>query len=133
LTPETGYFLEKARRLLHDGEVMLEATLYDSAGRTAYLAGFHAAQALIVERTGRSAKTHRGVQAQLHRLAKDEATIDVPLRTLSKLRLFSEIDGRLRNRARGRDIGVYGRFGRQHGKAFRCGYVSIDRELLTSR
>jgi uncharacterized protein (UPF0332 family) len=68
LTPEAGYFLAKAGRLLLDAEVMLEAKLYDSAGRTAYLAAFHAAQALITERTGRSVKTHRGVHAQLHRL-----------------------------------------------------------------
>jgi hypothetical protein len=34
---------------------------HDAAGRTAYLAGFHAAQALISERTGRTVKTHRGV------------------------------------------------------------------------
>ena len=32
----------------------------DEAGRAAYLAGFHAAQALISERTGRVAKTHDG-------------------------------------------------------------------------
>jgi uncharacterized protein (UPF0332 family) len=80
LTPEAGYFLAKAGRLLLDAEVMLEAKLYDSAGRTAYLAAFHAAQALITERTGRSVKTHRGVHAQLHRLIKDEQNIDAPLR-----------------------------------------------------
>ena len=39
---------------------MLGIGLADAAGRTAYLAGFHAAQALIFERTGRAVKTHRG-------------------------------------------------------------------------
>jgi uncharacterized protein (UPF0332 family) len=59
---------------------MLEMRYYDAAGRTAYLAGFHAAQALISERTGRSAKTHRGVNTEFHRLVRNEARIDDELR-----------------------------------------------------
>jgi hypothetical protein len=53
LTPETGYFLEKARRLLGDAEAMLGMKLHDAAGRTAYLAGFHAAQAFISDVSAR--------------------------------------------------------------------------------
>jgi uncharacterized protein (UPF0332 family) len=53
---------------------------YDAAGRSAYLAGFHAAQALISERTSRSVKTHRGVNAELHRLTKDDPRLDIELR-----------------------------------------------------
>ncbi len=34
----------------------------DEAGRAAYLAGLHAAQALNVESTGNTVKSHRGVQ-----------------------------------------------------------------------
>ena len=49
---------------------------HDAAGRTDYLAGFHAAQAWISERTGRAVKTHRGVQAELHRLTKDDPRLD---------------------------------------------------------
>ena len=41
------------------------------AARTAYLAGFHAAQALIFERTGKIAKTHRGVRNAISRLAEN--------------------------------------------------------------
>lgn len=37
---------------------------------TACLAGFHAAQAFIFERTGKSVKTHKGVQTELHRLTR---------------------------------------------------------------
>ena len=37
----------------------------DEAGRAAYLAGLHAAQAVIVERTGKVIKRHRGVQNEL--------------------------------------------------------------------
>jgi len=76
VTPETGYFLDKARRLLGEAETMLGVHLNDAAGRTAYLAGFHAAQALISERTGKAAKTHKGVQSELHRLLKDMPGVD---------------------------------------------------------
>jgi uncharacterized protein (UPF0332 family) len=43
-----------------------------TAGRTAYFAGFHAAQALISHHTNRSVKTHRGVSAELHRLVQND-------------------------------------------------------------
>lgn len=59
---------------------MLSMHYNEAAGRTAYLAGFHAAQALISDRTGRAVKTHRGVSAEWHRLLKDEMTIDQELR-----------------------------------------------------
>ena len=71
MTPETEYFLAKARRLLVEAEAMLKINLHEAAGRTAYLAGFHAAQGLISERTGKAAKTHRGVHSELNRLLKD--------------------------------------------------------------
>src|SRR5271167_4022004 len=51
----------------------------DEAGRAAYLAGLHAAQAVIVERTGRIIKRHRGVQNELRRLVKDEPRFDFEL------------------------------------------------------
>jgi uncharacterized protein (UPF0332 family) len=59
---------------------MLGLKYFDAAGRSAYLAGFHAAQALISERTSRSVKTHRGVNAELHRLTKDDPRVDAELR-----------------------------------------------------
>jgi uncharacterized protein (UPF0332 family) len=64
---------------------MLVVQLHDAAGRTAYLAGFHAAQALISELTGKSIKTHRGVHGEFHRLMKDIAGFDGELKAfLSK-------------------------------------------------
>lgn len=80
MTPEAARFLEKARKLLADAEVMLRVGLDDAAGRTAYLAGFHAAQALIFERLGRILKTHTGVQSEFLRLTRTEAKIDAELR-----------------------------------------------------
>ena len=81
MTPETGYFLDKARKLLTEAEAILAINLYDVAGRTAYLAGFHAAQALISERTGRAVKTHKGVHAELHRLTRDNPSFDPELQS----------------------------------------------------
>jgi hypothetical protein len=50
------------------------------AGRNAYLAAFHAAQALIAERTGRDAKTHKGVHTQFARLTQNEPSLGRELR-----------------------------------------------------
>lgn len=75
MTPQAALFLEKARKLLADADTMLGVGLDEAAGRTAYLAGFHAAQALIVERVGRAFKTHNGVQKEFLRLTKGDARL----------------------------------------------------------
>ena len=80
MKPQTGAFLEKAGELLDQAATMLGVELPDAAGRTAYLAGLHAAQALIFERTGRIIKRHRGVRNELWRLTKDEPRFDPELR-----------------------------------------------------
>jgi uncharacterized protein (UPF0332 family) len=76
----TGAFLDKSRGLLGQADTMLAVGLTDAAGRTAYLAGLHAAQALIFERTSKVIKRHRGVQNELQRLTKDEPRFDPELR-----------------------------------------------------
>ena len=38
MTPEAGRYLDKANRLLGEADTMLDAKLYEAAGRTAYLA-----------------------------------------------------------------------------------------------
>ncbi|WP_376100522.1 HEPN domain-containing protein [Roseomonas sp. CCTCC AB2023176] len=43
----------------------------DAAGREAYLAGFHAAWAYIVRRTGEGPKTHAGTRTELARLIRE--------------------------------------------------------------
>src|SRR5436305_6856378 len=60
---------------------MMRVGLTDDAGRAAYLAGLHAAQALIFETTGRVYKKHSGVQREFSRLVKDDPRIDASLRT----------------------------------------------------
>jgi uncharacterized protein (UPF0332 family) len=52
----------------------------DEAGRAAYLAGLHAAQALIFESTDKAIKRHSGVQRAFARLVKDDPRFDVGLR-----------------------------------------------------
>lgn len=80
MTPEAGHFLAKARRLLAEADGMITLRYNEAAGRTAYLAGFHAAQALISERTGRAVKTHGGVRSEFHRLIRGETRFDTLLR-----------------------------------------------------
>jgi len=80
MTPESAQFLRKADRLLLEGEAILKIGLGDAAGRTAYLAGFHAAQAFISEKSGRTVKTHKGVHTEFQRLTKDDANFPSALR-----------------------------------------------------
>jgi uncharacterized protein (UPF0332 family) len=54
--PEAASYLDKARTLLAEAEAMLGIHLNEAAGRTAYLAGFHAAQAFVFQQTGRARK-----------------------------------------------------------------------------
>jgi uncharacterized protein (UPF0332 family) len=77
--PEASGFLDKAREFLLKAEDMFADDWPDEAGRTAYLAGLHAAQAVIVERTGRIIKRHRGVRNELRRLLKEEPRFDLEL------------------------------------------------------
>ena len=80
MKPQSAAFLEKAQALLGEAETMLKVDLNDAAGRTAYLAGFHAAQALVFETHGRALKTHSGVRSEFARLVKDDARVDSELR-----------------------------------------------------
>ena len=68
--------MKKPVNVLSNAHANLGIGLGNDAGRNAYLAAFHAAQALIFERAGKIAKTHRGVQSEFTRLAKDERNID---------------------------------------------------------
>lgn len=80
MTPEATRFLEKAQKLLVRADTMLGVGLNDDAGRTAYLAGFHAAQAFIFERMGKVFKSHKGVQTEFLRLTKDDSRFQPELR-----------------------------------------------------
>jgi len=78
--PEVSAYLRKAEQCLRYGNANLAAGLGNDAARNAYLAMFHAAQALIYDRTGRPAKTHHGLNAEFNRLANAETGLDRDLR-----------------------------------------------------
>jgi uncharacterized protein (UPF0332 family) len=75
VTPEVEEHLDKARECLVRAKIILGAGVGEDAGRDAYLAAFHAAQALIVARSGKVVKTHRGVHRLFAQLAKNEARL----------------------------------------------------------
>jgi uncharacterized protein (UPF0332 family) len=74
MKPETSAALDEADRALAAARGNLSIDFSDQAARLAYYAQFHAAQALIFERTGKVAKSHKGVNKEFHRLALAEAT-----------------------------------------------------------
>jgi uncharacterized protein (UPF0332 family) len=77
---QTSAYLDKSRELLDEAAAILRIDLYEAAVRTAYLAGFHAAQALIFETSGRIYKSHSGVHGEFSRLVKDDPHVDDDLR-----------------------------------------------------
>ncbi len=81
MSPQASAFLDKAQKLLVQADIMLNVGLNETAGRTAYLAGFHAVQAFLFEKLKRVFKTHNGVQTEFLRLTMDDQRIDNALRT----------------------------------------------------
>lgn len=75
MTPEAERFLAKARLCLADAG-LYQPFVPRIAGREAYLSAYHAAEALIYERTGKIARTHRGVRSQFALLTRAETLID---------------------------------------------------------
>ena len=81
MKPQSAEFLEKSRQFLAKAQDLLDAHRWpDEAGRAAYLAGLHAAQAFIFESTGKAGKRHGGIQREFARLVKDDPRFDVELR-----------------------------------------------------
>jgi uncharacterized protein (UPF0332 family) len=74
--PETVAYLAKAQQALKEARIVAANHLAEAAGRAAQLAAYHAAQALIFERSGKAAKSHNGVRSEFARLARDEPRID---------------------------------------------------------
>lgn len=69
---ETAAYLANAAEALQDAKAILAIGIARQAARLAYYAQFHAAQALIFERTDSVAKTHRGVKIQFHKFANED-------------------------------------------------------------
>ena len=91
MTPETAVFLAAAAGALSDAGIILAANVPRQAARLAYYAQFHAAQALIFERTGKISKTHKGVNHQFHMLVKTEPSLSADLAMqLAKAYIYKE-------------------------------------------
>ena len=92
MTPEAENYLIKARDDLKDARKIVAIGLATVAARTAYYAAFHAAEAFIIDRTGKVVKTHSGVRSEFARLAKDTPGIDLKFTIfLAKAYMYKEI------------------------------------------
>jgi uncharacterized protein (UPF0332 family) len=79
--PESAEHLDRAGEYLTKARNLLDVLHYnDEAGRAAYLAALHAAQALIFERTGQVASSHGGVNSQFNLLTRGDPRVDAELR-----------------------------------------------------
>ncbi len=76
MTPEAAQAMATARRHLADAKSVAVLRISYIAGREAYLAAYHAAEALLHHRTGKTAKTQRGLRTQFARLAHADPRID---------------------------------------------------------
>ncbi|HEY1931435.1 MAG TPA: HEPN domain-containing protein [Acetobacteraceae bacterium] len=76
MTPEALQSLEIARQHLAAADASLDLPIAFVAAREAYLAGYHAAMAFVLEKTGKPPKTHSGLRSEFARLARPEVRID---------------------------------------------------------
>ncbi len=67
--------IAKARESLAFARYALAGEFAEEAGRSAYMAAFHAALAFILVRSGKSPKTHSGTRSEFARLAREEPRI----------------------------------------------------------
>lgn len=72
MKPETAAYFASARELVRRAPALLKGEFTDEAARAAYMASFHAAQALIFERENRVLKTHRGVHSEFVQIVRDD-------------------------------------------------------------
>ncbi len=77
---ESAAFLDQAGIVLVRADRMLSVGLNEDTARAACLACFHVAQAYNFERTGKTSKSHNGMQAEFFRLSKEDARVEHELR-----------------------------------------------------
>ena len=75
MTPEAEQYLKKARQRLAHAAAIIALPIPEVAGKDAYLAGYHVAETVIYERTGKTAKTHKGVRASFARVSINEPAL----------------------------------------------------------
>ena len=81
MKPESKDFHDKAMRKLQRAQRMIKLDLPEDAARTAYIACFHLAQAVVFERSGKIAKTHKGVHAAFYLQTSEDTAVDKDLRS----------------------------------------------------
>ena len=92
MKPQTSAYLDSADEGIRDAKKILAINIPRQAARLAYYAQFHAAQALIFERSNKVAKSHKGVDKEFHRLALAEPTFTFGLAaTLSAAYHFKQV------------------------------------------
>lgn len=85
MRPVAAAYLATAHDDLREAGMIAALPLAKAAARSAYYAAFHAAEALIFERTGKVVKTHSGVHSAFSRLLIGAAETDIALgRILNK-------------------------------------------------
>ena len=80
MKPESAAFIDQAEIVLSRADRMLSVGLNEDAARAGYLACFHMAQAYNFERTGRTSKSHHGVQTEFFRLSRNDVRAGRELR-----------------------------------------------------
>jgi uncharacterized protein (UPF0332 family) len=78
--PEARDAMEQARRCLDTARLIADRPVPEVVGKLAYLAAYHAANALIASRRGKVARTHTGTRTVLAELAREDARISVEFR-----------------------------------------------------
>jgi uncharacterized protein (UPF0332 family) len=68
-------YLTKANACLKGAALVARIGLHEAAGRAAYPAAYHAAQAFILARSGKIVKTHSGARSEFARLARNEPAL----------------------------------------------------------
>ena len=91
MTPEVAAYLDKAREDLADARKIWAIRLPKVAARSAYYVAFHAAEALLLARTGRIAKTHTGLRSALSQILSDAADDRRLLTFLARAYKFKEL------------------------------------------
>ena len=84
MTEEARMFLAKALGLLDEADITLSVGLNEAAGRCAYLAGLHAAQALPFEHLAKVLETHAGVPEQFLHLTRTDGWLEADLQAFSR-------------------------------------------------
>ena len=82
MTPEAAAHLARAKEGLDEARMVAALPPARLAARSAYHAAFHAAEALLIARAGKVAKTHAGVQAEFARPTRDLPASDGALRRI---------------------------------------------------